>query len=57
MEWKLRRPGSFRVLVLLALVIAASWSCERERQIEKPNREQPPRPKLARPLDSPAISG
>ena len=49
MEWKLRSPGSLRLLLLLALAGAASSSCERERQPEKPNRERPPRPKLANP--------
>lgn len=50
MEWKLRSPACLTALLLLTLVIAASTSCERERQPENPNRERPPRPKLENPL-------
>jgi hypothetical protein len=50
MEWKLRSPACFKALLLLAMVVAASTSCERERQPENPNKERPPRPKLENPL-------
>jgi hypothetical protein len=46
MWWKLRTPGIFRALLLLALIVTASPSCERERKPDKPDRERPPQPKL-----------
>jgi hypothetical protein len=46
MWWKLRSPGIFRAPLLLALILTVSPSCERERKTNKPDREQPPQPKL-----------
>lgn len=46
MWWKLRTPGIFRALLLLALIVTVSHSCEGERKIDKPDRERPPQPKL-----------
>jgi hypothetical protein len=40
MEWKLRSPACFKALLLLAMVVAASTSCERERQPENPYAER-----------------
>jgi hypothetical protein len=45
-----RTPGIFRALFLLALIATASQSCERERKIDKPDRERPPQPKLENPI-------
>jgi hypothetical protein len=42
----LRTPGIFKSLLLLALIVTVSPSCERERKAEKPDRERPPQPKL-----------
>ena len=41
---------SFRALLLLALIVTVSPSCERERKAEKPDRERPPQPKLQKML-------
>jgi hypothetical protein len=49
MWWKLRTPGIFRGLLVLALIVTASLSCERERKTDKPDRERPPQPKLENP--------
>lgn len=50
MWWKVRNPGIFRALLLLALIVTVSPSCERERKAEKPDRERPPQPKLQKML-------
>ena len=46
MWWKLRTPGMFRALLLLALIVTVSQSCEGERKTDKPDRERHPQPKL-----------
>ena len=46
MWWKVRTPGIFRALLLLALVVPVSQACDRERKADKPGRERPPQPKL-----------